>query len=127
MNELMHKNIGAITFKHPHKNPQGFGTGFLISENLVLTCAHNLYDRAEKVYHLDLKFYPGVYGTLEKPFEVEAIRLPEDYLKEKSNLKSILFDYAILKLKQPVKHSQFLTLAVGFKDTAEALAIFGYP
>ena len=70
MKELMHKSIGSITFNHPHKNPMGLGTGFLISENLVLTSAHNIYDREFKVYHQNLNFYPSAYGILSNPIEI---------------------------------------------------------
>lgn len=70
MNEVMHSNIGAIISSHPNKNGPAYGTGFLISDNLVLTCAHNIYDRHEQVYFTDMLFYPGVCGQLKNPFEV---------------------------------------------------------
>lgn len=33
------------------------GTGFLISNDLVLTCAHNIYDRENQFYYNKIKFY----------------------------------------------------------------------
>jgi V8-like Glu-specific endopeptidase len=62
MNEVMHRNIGAIVSSHPNKNAPAYGTGFLISDNLVLTCGHNIYDRHEQVYFSNILFYPGVSG-----------------------------------------------------------------
>jgi V8-like Glu-specific endopeptidase len=32
-----------------NKNFNGYGTAFLIADNVVLTAAHNIYDRSEKI------------------------------------------------------------------------------
>ena len=40
------------------------GTGFLISNNLVLTCAHNIYDRKNQSYHDKIKFFTNSNGEL---------------------------------------------------------------
>ncbi len=72
----MHRSIGAFTFLNKYKNPNA-GSGVLISKNLVLTVAHNIYDKDNssrqkaksdtklKEYELDkstYRFYVG--GTL---------------------------------------------------------------
>jgi hypothetical protein len=41
---LMHRSIGAIKFSNPFKKSFG-GSGVLISKDLILTAAHNLFDR----------------------------------------------------------------------------------
>lgn len=46
------------------------GTGILISKDLVLTCAHVIYDeKTSKTYH-SILFFPGQYGDLIDCFEV---------------------------------------------------------
>ena len=47
MKTPLHKNIGALKIKS-YKKGRIMGTGVLISPNLVLTSAHNVYDRDEK-------------------------------------------------------------------------------
>ena len=44
MTKQLHKHIGALTWSDNRVNKLGKGTGILISVNLVLTCAHNIYD-----------------------------------------------------------------------------------
>jgi V8-like Glu-specific endopeptidase len=42
------------------------GSGVLISRDLVLTAAHNLYDKEQKKENDDFKFYLGAQDTVEK-------------------------------------------------------------
>jgi hypothetical protein len=42
MKKTLHRSIGVITSIHPIGKNLIQGTGFLISDNLVLTCAHNI-------------------------------------------------------------------------------------
>lgn len=74
-----HNAIGAITFRHhtiQGKNINN-GTGFLVAPNLVLTVAHNVYDKIGKKEYLDIQFYPSLYGRLNNPIKVTAYRIPE--------------------------------------------------
>ena len=64
MEHVLHKSIGALIVRAI--NGFGKGTGMLISPNLVLTAAHNLYNSTTGEEHTDFKFYPGQNGTLTK-------------------------------------------------------------
>ena len=44
MDEKLHRNIVYIFWKNHQFNQYGRGTGLLISSDLILTCAHNLYN-----------------------------------------------------------------------------------
>jgi V8-like Glu-specific endopeptidase len=47
-----------------YSNKLVVGTGFLIGSDLVLTVAHNIYSKLNKVNFQNLVFYPGVSGSL---------------------------------------------------------------
>jgi V8-like Glu-specific endopeptidase len=44
MSQPMHRHIGALLFRTRRHSQSGKGTGTLISRNLVLTSAHNIYN-----------------------------------------------------------------------------------
>ena len=52
--------IGLVTGKL--RGRPFHGTGCLITSRIVLTCAHNLYDRYYKEEYTEIKFSPGVDG-----------------------------------------------------------------
>ena len=64
-------NIGALTFRSRNiPEDLGKGTGTLISADLVLTSAHNLYSSKTGEVYFDFKFYPGQHGILTNPCEI---------------------------------------------------------
>lgn len=65
--DKFHSYIGALLGKHPmNKNKEVKGTAALISSNLILTAAHNLYDADNNVQIGKHTFYIGVNGTMGK-------------------------------------------------------------
>jgi hypothetical protein len=55
------------------------------------------------------KFYLGVNGKAEKYYELEGWRYPPEFTSCSSN-ERLQFDYALVKLKQPIEYSEFLQL-----------------
>ena len=104
MDDLPHNIIGSLTYSSNGKNV--FGTGILISPDLVLTVAHNIFDRKEKQDRKDLKFCPGQHGPLGKYYECENWYYPETF-KSKNSAAD---DYAIIKLAEPTPFKEFLEL-----------------
>ena len=106
MDKQLHRHIGVITSLNKYKIPL-HGTSILISPDLVLTCAHNIYDKNTSSFNSEVKFYPGHSGILKSSFEVESFFIPEQY---KTWKKSCLYDYGLLKLKQKTKNKDFIPL-----------------
>ena len=72
----LHKWIGALQFTDVG-DVAGIGTGCLISPNIVLTAAHNIYNSRMRAYNKNFLFYLAVYGELRKAHEVEVVFVPE--------------------------------------------------
>ena len=66
MQNLLHKNIGPLISEDQNAIHKMSGTAFLISPNLVLTCAHNIYYRPKNIMYQKLLFYPGQCGELKE-------------------------------------------------------------
>ncbi len=62
----MHRWVGALKWK-TGLGYDAFGSGVLISKNLVLTAAHNIFDHDYKELKTkEFKFYMGAYGLVDK-------------------------------------------------------------
>ncbi len=87
------------------------GSGTLISPNLVITAAHNVFDRNYQQEYTELKCYLGADGDAEKYYEIESCRYPQEY-KSTTSDTTTKYDYAILKLKlkQPLSFKEYLPL-----------------
>ena len=51
----------------------------MIAANLVLTCAHNIYDRKRKAEGTGIKFTPGLNGKKGISFSVKKLYYPSEY------------------------------------------------
>ena len=76
LESILHRSIAALTFIDGKKQPTA-GSGVFISRNLMLTAAHNLYDRREHTENKIFKFYCGASGVAEKSFSIESFRYPQ--------------------------------------------------
>jgi hypothetical protein len=120
-----HRHIGALFFSSKGADKPKRGTGILISPNLVLTAASNIYDCEGKEPYGDFKFYPKQCGKLGVPCEVENHWLPEEFSSDSSTANN----YGLLKLKECIESDTFVPLN---KDPAKIksrmiMALFGYP
>ena len=78
MAKPLHKWIGALQFNNTWGGA-GLGTGCLISPNIVLTAAHNIYNTRMRAYNKNFLFYLAACGELKNPFSVEAVYVPEGF------------------------------------------------
>ena len=71
------------------------GSGVLISKNIVLTAAHNIYNRVQGYENTAFKVYFGADGTAKQYYDVEEFRYMREF-KTKDNKTP--YDFALLKL-----------------------------
>jgi hypothetical protein len=127
----------AITFKNKI-GKIGHGSGLLISRNLVLTVAHNIYNHAvkEEAYLYDKQKYK-IYltsstGIAQNAFAVEDWRFPTEFTNC-SQLNKSKHDFALIKIKGKVDGKWFPKISFLCKDCTKApfenirLSIFGFP
>lgn len=62
--------IGALTFQ-VRRGQVGKGTAVLIANDLILTVAHNIYNKEQKTLHSKFKFYLAPCGIVEDYYQVE--------------------------------------------------------
>ena len=70
---------------------------------MVLTCAHNCYDR-KLGKELDVKvFIPANNGDQGIPVNIKKVYYPKEYREVKNDEDSFQFDYAVLELEKRVE------------------------
>ena len=114
--DKFHNYIGALLSYNPlSKGKEVKGTAVLIAPNLILTVAHNFYDKLNDTQNIDTKFYLGLNGKLSKCYEIESFFYPEEY----EILQNAQCDFAIAKLKTRItqlKDANYLSIGFGFMD-----------
>jgi hypothetical protein len=72
--------------------------------------AHNIFNKSYQMEYGNFKFYLGADGVAEKYFEIESWRYLSEY-KTCSPSSKMEYDYALLKLKDPISFKEYLPLA----------------
>ena len=80
-----------------------FGSGCLISSRIVLTCAHNIYDRESKKEGKKLEFTLEINGK-KYGQKVKVIKYfyPKEYI-EKGLEEASKYDYGVLQLEDSLE------------------------
>lgn len=123
--EYPYSTIGILTFEDDYG--EYWGTGTLISENIVLTCAHNLFDKKTKKEYYNFVFSVQMNDGRAYPhFRSKVIKsyFPiEEYLKDDGE------DYAILFLEKNIgQYSGFMGIAFDYNlEENKDYYLFGFP
>lgn len=110
---------------------RGFCTATLIADDLVLTAAHCLFDKATGARHDigDIEFRLGLRnGRAEAYRGVKAAAVHPDYIYAGvDNLDRVAYDLALLQLDQPVRLPQVHPFATGGQpQTGDTVGVVSY-
>ena len=82
-----------------------FGSGCLISSHIVLTCAHNIYDRVNEKEGTKLEFTLEINGTnYGQKVKVMKAFYPKEY-KEKRLEEARKYDFGVLQLEHGLEEA----------------------
>ena len=79
MDNLLHRNVAVVLWRDPKFHQIGRGSGLFISKNLLLTSAHNFYNKTQKVPLEYFEIYPKQCGKLTKCYRIDQIYIPKNY------------------------------------------------
>jgi hypothetical protein len=71
MEQLLHRNIAALLWRDPKYHKIGRGSGMFISKNLLLTSAHNFFNKTQKVPLELFEIYPKQCGKISKCYKIQ--------------------------------------------------------
>lgn len=102
------------------------GTGFIVDDHIIATCAHCLYDGSAFNTDYKVKVY-NIDGTsLVATYSAKELHIPSSYY----NSQSHNYDYGLIYVDEDL--SSYGTMALGlttneFKSTAQTVSVSGFP
>lgn len=86
---------------------KGYGTAFMVSKNVALTCAHNLYDKENNRWNSGGHFYPGKhgFGVMNDPFGATYAKkwaVCTQYIENTDRRLDPLYDWGAIVLDEPI-------------------------
>lgn len=115
----------CVYYEEPGSTPLwiGYGSGFLIDENYLLTAAHVVWDDSYYSYANDegdmIKDYLHYYITLRSDVRIEV------YIVNMSNSDDM--DFAIMQLDQPITNHKILELSNESPAVTSNVFALGFP
>ena len=79
----------------------------MIAPNIVLTCAHNAYDRERKQEGTDIIFAPRINGKKGKSYKVKELRYPEKFKTEENKSND---DFCVMELEESLENIGYLSI-----------------
>lgn len=104
------------------------GTGFLVSEEIVLTAGHNLFDKATRTWADEIYVFTEPKNK-ENMTTFKELKVPRDYTAA-TGISKIRYDWGLIKLKEKLQTSSVVKIAKA-QDVSDILSknikIAGYP
>ncbi len=106
------------------------GTGFIIGDNTIATCAHNVYDKAHNGYYtaysIELYNNSGNYVTTIAP---TSAHIPYQYISsEEHSVEEHNYDYALLTVSTDLSDYEHFQLGVSLDNAGNIpVTVSGFP
>lgn len=102
------------------------GTGFIVDDHIIATCAHCLYDGSAFNTDYKIKVYDIAGTSLVATYSAKELHIPSNYY----NSTSSSYDYGLIYVDEDL--SSYGTMALGlptneFKSTAQTVSVSGFP
>jgi len=102
------------------------GTGFIVDDHIIATCAHCLYDGSAFNTDYRIKVYDIAGTSLVATYSAKELHIPSNYY----NSTSSSYDYGLIYVDEDL--SSYGTMALGlptneFKSTAQTVSVSGFP
>jgi V8-like Glu-specific endopeptidase len=102
------------------------GTGFIIDDHVIATCAHNLYDGNEFNTNYTIKVYDSAGTSVVQTYSASELHIPSVYY----NHQDRDYDYGLIYVEDDL--SEYGTMPLGiatnnFKSTSQTVNVSGFP
>lgn len=104
------------------------GSGFIVSDHVIATCAHCLYDSSGFFTNYKVKVYNVAGTSVVATYNASELHIPQNYYNSPSAVGN--YDYGLIYVEENL--SAYGTMALGattdnFKYTAQTVSVSGFP
>lgn len=103
------------------------GSGFIVDDHVIATCAHCLYDGSAFNTDYKVKVYNTEGTSVVETYNAKELHIPSNYY---NNYQTVNYDYGLIYVEEDL--SQYGKMALGiptdnFKYTAQTVNVSGFP